>query len=66
MLKAIEKGFSALGFSGHSYTFFDGSYCMTEDGTLQYIKEINRLREKYRDEIRIYLGFGSGYFCRKY
>lgn len=63
VLKAIEKGFSALGFSGHSYTFFDGSYCMTEDGTLQYIKEVKRLREKYRGEIRIYLGLEADYFA---
>ena len=26
---AIEKGFATIGFSGHSYTFFDESYCMS-------------------------------------
>ena len=26
---AIESGFDVLGFSGHSYTSFDESYCMS-------------------------------------
>ena len=51
---AIEKGFSALGFSGHGYTDFDRRYCMTDmDG---YIKEIKRLKSEYKDKIQIYLG----------
>lgn len=61
--KALEKGFSALGFTGHSYTFFDTSYCMTENGTREYIEEIKRLREKYRNKIRIYLGLEADYFA---
>lgn len=60
---AIEKGFASLGFSGHSYTPFDTSYCMSANGTLEYIDEIKRLREKYRDKIRIYLGLEADYFA---
>ena len=42
VLAAIEKGFSALGFSGHGYTTFDTSYCITDtDG---YCREIKRLQ----------------------
>ena len=26
---AVEKGFDVLGFSGHSYTPFDETYCMS-------------------------------------
>ena len=38
VLSAIEKGFSAIGFSGHGYTPFDLRYCMQDmEG---YIKEI--------------------------
>ena len=51
---AIEKGFSALGFSGHGYTAFDHTYCMQD--TNGYIAEINRLKEKYKKDIQIYLG----------
>lgn len=51
---AIEQGYDAIGFSGHGYTPFDLSYCMTD--TNGYIKEIKVLREKYRDKLQIYLG----------
>lgn len=54
VVSAIEKGFDALGFSGHGYTKDDTSYCMTN--TEGYIKEINRLKEKYKKDIQIYLG----------
>lgn len=54
VLAAMEKGFSALGFSGHGNTPFDLADCMQdEDG---YIAQINRLKQKYKKEIRIYLG----------
>ncbi len=54
VLAAIEKGFSALGFSGHGYTTFDTSYCMTD--TDAYCREINRLQTLYADKIDILLG----------
>ncbi len=54
VLAAIEKGFSAIGFSGHGYTPFDLTYCMKDtDG---YTQEINRLKEKYKGKIQICLG----------
>lgn len=63
VLSAIEKGFDCIGFSGHGYTPFDLTYCMRDvDG---YIKEIKRLKEKYKNKIQIYLGIeeDSRYFC---
>ncbi len=54
VLSAIEKGFDALGFSGHGYTDFDLSYCIKD--TDAYIAEITRLKEKYKRDIQIYLG----------
>lgn len=54
VLSAIEKGFSALGFSGHGYTDFDLETCIND--TPAYIKEISRLKEKYKRDIEIYLG----------
>lgn len=54
VLAALEKGFTALGFSGHGTTPEDLSYCMRDmDG---YIAEVKRLQEKYKKDIRIYLG----------
>ena len=54
VLSAIEKGFDALGVSGHGYTQFDLRYCMKD--TEGYRKEINRLKAKYQDKIQLYLG----------
>lgn len=60
VLRAIEKGFSAIGFSGHGYTPFDLEYCMKDiDG---YIKEISRLKEKYSKEIEVFCGIEEDAF----
>ena len=54
VVSAIEKGFSAIGFSGHGYASYDLKCCMTDtDG---YMQEVRRLREHYQKEIEIYLG----------
>ncbi len=53
---AIEKGMDAIGFSDHSYTFFDESYCMAKEKEDTYRAEILALREKYQDKIKIYCG----------
>ena len=54
VIAAIEKGFSALGFTGHITTPFDTEYCMQDIPS--YIAEIKRLKEKYKKDIQIYLG----------
>ena len=51
---AVEKGFHALGFSGHGYTKRDSSFCMRD--TEGYIAEVRNLQEKYADKLQIYLG----------
>ena len=48
---AIEKGFSEIGFSDHSYTSFDESYCIPFDKVSEYRECIGTLREKYKDKI---------------
>ena len=53
---AIEKGFDSIGFSGHSYTSWYLEYCMSESGTAAYKEELKRLKEAYRDRIKIYTG----------
>lgn len=54
VLEAIKKEFVSLGFSGHGYTDFELGSCMKDERG--YIKEINRLKELYKDKIEIYLG----------
>ena len=61
VLSAISLGCKELGFSGHSYTPFDGSYCMTKENTLAYIDTVKALQEKYQDKIKIYLGIEQDY-----
>lgn len=54
VISALEQGLCTIGFSDHAYTPYDLRYCMKdEDG---YVKEIQRLKEKYKNKIEIYLG----------
>ncbi len=53
---AIEKGFTSLGFSGHSYMHFSPNYAMSIEGTEAYKREIRSLQEKYRDKIDLFCG----------
>ena len=46
ILAAINQGFTVLGFSGHSHTSIDPSYCMTTDETRRYINELKALAER--------------------
>ena len=53
-LWAAQKGFDALGFSGHGYTLMDTSFCMRDmEG---YKADIRRLQQKYRNRMQIYMG----------
>ncbi|MGN0301906.1 MAG: histidinol-phosphatase [Anaerotardibacter sp.] len=56
VLEAIKLGMPSLGFSGHSYTFFDESYCMSKEATRAYLAELARLKERYADQITIFIG----------
>lgn len=56
VLSAIEKGLTTIGFSVHSYTDFDLSYCIKKEQIESYITEINSLKEKYKDKIEILCG----------
>lgn len=60
--RAIELGFSEIGFSGHSYTAFDLEPCMSLEGTEKYKKEINALKKIYKDKIKILLGIEYDYY----
>ncbi len=60
--KAIELGFSALGFSGHAYTPCEPEYSMNPDETAIYQSEISRLRRKYGDKIDIFRGIEMDYY----
>lgn len=40
ILAAIEKGFTSIGFSGHSYMHYSPDHSMSVQGTEDYKKEI--------------------------
>lgn len=56
VLAAIDRGLECIGFSDHSYTFFDESYCMKLEAIPEYIAEIAGLKEKYKDKIEVLCG----------
>ena len=57
ILSAIQKGFTALGFSGHSLFPFARSWHIAPREFSLYEKEILRLKEKYSSQIQILLGY---------
>ena len=59
---AIEKGLSTVGISGHSYTFFDTSYCMQKADIPRYLAECRYLRAKYFDQIHVLCGVEQDYY----
>ena len=62
ILTAIDKGFTALGFSDHSYTPFDGSYCMKRENYDAYKATVAALKEKYRGKIELLCGTEFDYY----
>ena len=62
VLEAIKKGFGAIGFSGHCNMSY-ASYCMSLEQTAQYKQEVTRLKEKYADQIDVFLGIEYDISC---
>jgi len=58
---ALAAGLEALGFSGHSYTFFDETWCMSPAGTEAYRREVSALREEYAGRLDIFCGVEQDY-----
>ena len=65
VLAAIQKGFTALGFSGHCYTDYDESYCMKKEEIPLYLKEIEELQKKYGNQIAIYKGVEQDFYSKE-
>ena len=54
--RAYELGFTHLGFSGHSYTDFDQSYCMSREATEKYRLDIDKIKEEYEGKMCVLCG----------
>ncbi|MBQ6725973.1 MAG: histidinol-phosphatase [Bacteroidales bacterium] len=58
---AIAKGFTHLGFSGHAPVPFENTFAIKLEDYKAYCDEVRRLKEQYRDRIKIYLGLEIDY-----
>jgi len=52
--KAVEIGFTAMGFSEHSPLPFDNPFSIKEGQIDNYIQTIDELREKYKNRLPVY------------
>ena len=59
--KAIELGFTSLGFSSHAPVPFKNDWSLVEEKVMDYKNEIIRLKNKYKDKIEIKLGLEIDY-----
>ena len=59
---AVDKGLTTVGLSGHSYTFFDTSYCIEKADVPRYLREVNYLKVKYFDKIHVLCGVEQDYY----
>ena len=62
VLSAIEKNMLSLGFSDHSYTGCDTSYCTDHASYSEYLEAIQQLKQKYADQITLYAGLELDYY----
>ena len=53
---ALAAGMRAIGFSGHSTTDYDLSYCMQAADVPRYIQDVREAQKRYTGQIEIYLG----------
>lgn len=64
VLSAIERGMISLGFSDHSFTGCDTSYCMLPEDYGKYKAEVLTAKEEFRDKISVYHGIEKDYFSK--
>lgn len=63
---AISNGFRAYGFSSHSPLPFETFWNMSKEDMPEYLKEIDRLKKKYKEQITIYVGLEIDYLDETY
>lgn len=63
VVAAIDNGYTTIGFSAHSYTPFDTSYCLKDEKA--YFAEVDRVKKLYSDRIKILKGIELDYYGQK-
>ncbi len=68
--RAIDCGVTDLGFSDHMPFVcsdgFESTFRVPTAQVTDYVREIAELREKYKEQIRILIGFETEYYPRKF
>lgn len=59
---AIAKNMLSLGFSDHSFTACDTSYCMMLSDYEKYCAEVKALAEEYKEKLPVFLGIEKDYY----
>ena len=61
VVEAIRQGFKAYGFSAHSPIPIPNNFALTDETIRPYCNEIERLKEKYKGQIDIFLGMEADF-----
>ena len=61
VLSAINNNFDSLGISSHGPVNKETDWNIKQDKVEEYIEEVKRLKEKYKDKIEIFLGMELDY-----
>lgn len=68
--RAIDCGIEIMGFADHApFTLSDGKesyWRVSKKDVKDYFSTLNALREKYKDKIKIYIGFEMEYFPKQF
>ena len=59
---AIKLGCPEIGISGHSPLPFKSDWAMKNAQIPEYIQTLEELREKYKDQIKVYIGIEQDYY----
>jgi len=59
---ALQKGMTALGFSGHVYLPEGTEWCTSRENTEVYRREIARLQEEFAGRLRIFRGIEQDFY----
>ena len=64
LMRAQEKGFQSIGFSGHSYMYYAPSHSMTLVGTELYKQQIAYLKQKFAGQMDVFCGLEFDIFSQ--
>lgn len=66
VIAAIGSGLKTIGFSDHSHTDFDETYCMKKGSETEYKDCINALKDKYKEKISILCGIERDFYSSSF